>query len=87
MGTLREKIDIIEWIVRQDDPAVLKKIIDTIEAWEAEMFSNAKVIGQKPNGTRVSRTELVQSFDEAIAQFRKGMVISLEDFESASETW
>ncbi|MDZ4750139.1 MAG: hypothetical protein SGI87_00895 [Flavobacteriales bacterium] len=87
MATAKEKLDIIEWIVQQDDVAVLKKFQDLIQQLESEKFSNTKVIGQKPNGTRVSRTELVNTFDLALRQYREGQILTLEELDDLSETW
>jgi hypothetical protein len=87
MATAREKLDIIEWVLQQDDFESFKRIKSLIEQIESEKFSNAKVIGQKPNGTRVSRTELVNNFELAMRQFKEGQTLTLEELDELSENW
>lgn len=87
MATAREKLDIIEWVIQQDDLESFKRLKSLIQQIESEKFSNAKVIGQKPNGTRVSRTELVNNFELAMRQFKEGRTLTLEELDELSENW
>jgi hypothetical protein len=87
MATAREKLDIIEWVIQQEDLDSFKKIKALIQQLESEKFSNAKVIGQKPNGTRVSRTELVNNFELAMRQYKAGETLTLEELDELSENW
>jgi hypothetical protein len=87
MASAREKLDIIEWVVQQDDLEIFKRLKSLIQQIESEKFSNAKVIGQKPNGTRVSRTELVNTFELAMRQFKEGQTLTLEELDELSENW
>lgn len=87
MDLSSEKLHIIDWVIRQDKPGSLNKIVALIEQMENETIDGKRVVGYRKGGVVVTGKELAQSLAAGIADYRNGQFRALDEVETESEQW
>jgi len=83
----KEKLLLIEWIIRQDKLQALKSVIDHVQRMDKESSDSAKVAGYRARGLRVTASELVESIRHSLLEIEKGHTITLDQLEQESDQW
>ncbi len=83
----KEKLMLIEWIVRQDKIQNLKSVTTFIESMDKESSDSAKVAGYRHKGIKVTMAQLKESIAESVRQIESGEVIPFENLEQDSDRW
>jgi len=81
------KLELIEWIVRQEKVEHLQPLLDIIHNVDLKEQDKSKIVGYKVKGQRVTKEMLVLSIQQAMLQITDGDVIALSDIEKDSEQW
>ncbi len=64
---------------------LLKRMMEVIEQ-EGEVVSD-QIVGYRPDGSEITRSQLVDTVQESRTQFEKGEFLSIEDLEEESKSW
>jgi hypothetical protein len=83
----KEKLALIEWIVRQEKPAALKPLLDALAQVDKETEDINRIVGYRSRGVRVTRKQLVDSLIEGIRNLDSEKLISLDQIEQESDQW
>lgn len=83
----KEKLQLIEWILKQDQTASLKPLKEAITAMEQDVADTNRIVGQRSRGLRVTRKQLVERLIEAIRTLDEMPLVSLETLEQDSDKW
>ena len=83
----KEKLALIEWIVRQDKPAALKPLLDALAQVDKDTEDINRIVGYRSRGVRVTRKQLVDSLIEGIKALESEKLISLDQIEQESDQW
>lgn len=81
------KMRLIEFIVAENEPTALKQIEDLIHKISYDEASRSKVIGLRPNGVRVIKSEFVECIQRTLIDVSNGEFITLEELDKRSGTW
>ena len=81
------KLELIEWIVRQEKLEHLQPLLDVIRNVDLKEQDKSKIVGYKVKGQQVTKEMLVLSIQQALIQITDGEVIALSDIEKDSEQW
>ncbi|MFN8863401.1 MAG: hypothetical protein ACK5W1_03735 [Flavobacteriales bacterium] len=82
-----EKLQIIEWVTRQDKAGSLLKVLSLIGQLDNETVDGARIMGYRKGGAIVRGKELSDSLSEGLTDIQNGNLISLDQIESESEQW
>ncbi len=83
----KEKLQLIEWILKQEKLAALKPLSEIIAAMERDTADSNRVVGYRSRGVRVTHKELVQSLALASNNLEEKTLLSLENIEVQSDKW
>lgn len=83
----KEKLALIEWIIKQDKYASLKPVLDAIAQVDKETENINRIVGYRSRGVRVTRKQLIDSLMEGIKALDKEELISLDRLEQESDQW
>ncbi|MFN0031557.1 MAG: hypothetical protein ACKVOR_05305 [Flavobacteriales bacterium] len=83
----REKLQLIEWILKQEKMAMLKPLHDAIAAMDRDTDDAGRVVGYRARGLRVTRKQLVDSIRMALDELDEVPLITLESLEQDSDKW
>lgn len=81
MDIKAEKLYLIEQLARVEDIKIIQQIKDLLSSHKEP------IVGYKPDGGSITRSELVARARESNKAIKEGRVISLEDLEKESEKW
>ncbi|MFO0360997.1 MAG: hypothetical protein ACK500_04160 [Flavobacteriales bacterium] len=82
-----EKLQIIEWVTRQDKAGSLLKVLSLIGQLDNETVDGARIMGYRKGGAIVRGKELSDSLSEGLEDMKNGNLISMDQIESESEQW
>ena len=83
----KEKLQLIEWILKQEKMTALKPLTEIILALERDTADTNKIVGYRSRGVRVTYKELVQSLVVAINNLEDETLVGLEAIELQSDKW
>ena len=83
----REKLQLIEWIVKQEKMASLKLLSEIMAGMDRAAEDEGRVVGYRARGLRVTRSQLVDVLHKALADLDKSKLVSLETLEQESDKW
>lgn len=81
------KMRLIEFIVAENEPEAIKQLEDLVHKITYDEVSRSKVIGSRPNGVRVIKSEFVECIQRTLIDVNNGEFISLEELDKRSGTW
>lgn len=87
MDINNDKIELIEWIINQEDANQLKKLKTLITELDSDSQDINKVVGQTTKGVRVTKQMLVQKIMQSLKDIENNQLIDIEDLEQESEKW
>ncbi|MFN8698648.1 MAG: hypothetical protein ACK5XQ_04915 [Flavobacteriales bacterium] len=82
-----EKLQISEWVTRQDKAGNLLKVLSLIGQLDNETVDGARIMGYRKGGAIVRGKELSDSLSEGLEDMKNGNLISMDQIESESEQW
>lgn len=83
----REKIQIIDWIIRQENANNLKAVSEFIQRMEKESAESVRIVGYRAKGVAVTLNQLIVSIQSSLDEIARGEEISLENLEQDSDQW
>jgi hypothetical protein len=83
----REKIMIIDWILRQEKSQNIKLFADLIEKLDKESAQSVKVVGYRAKGISVTWSQLLERVKDSMEEIESGKSISLDALEQESDKW
>jgi hypothetical protein len=83
----REKIQIIDWIIRQENTSNLKAISELIQRIEKESAESVRIVGYKAKGVPVTMSQLILNVKDSLDEIARGESITLENLENDSDQW
>jgi hypothetical protein len=83
----KEKLQLIEWILKQEKASCLKSISDLIVRLENQSADSSKIVGYRSKGLRVTKAELIKSISESLAQIEENKLVDLDAVERDSDQW
>lgn len=81
MDLQAEKLFLIEQLLHTDDVKVLAEVRELL------IKRINPIVGYEPNGTPITRQELISKLEIAEQQFKRGEYQTIEDVEKESEDW
>ena len=87
MNLEHSKLQLIRWIVEEEDAVRLNRLTDLVDDLTFEKESAQQVIGLRANGNEVTKAELLRVVRLSEEQQGRGEVLSLEELEKQSEIW
>ena len=78
------KLKLIQWVVRQDQPTVLRELDKMISGMEKTSEGLATVVGYRSQGTSVTLASLIRQIK---SQEASDNTITLSELEQQSENW
>lgn len=82
-----DKIELIDWIIKQEDPLPIKKLKALIAELDSDSQDISKIVGQTTKGVRVTKQMLVQKIMQSLKDIENNLVVDIEDLEKESEKW
>jgi hypothetical protein len=83
----KEKLQIIDWILKQENSQNLKAVADIIQRLEKESAESIRIIGYRAKGIPVTLNQLLASAKDSLDEIARGEAISLEKLEHDSDQW
>jgi hypothetical protein len=83
----KEKLQLIEWILKQEKASCLKSISDLIVRLENQSADSSKIVGYRSKGLRVTKAELIKSISESLTQIEENKLVDLDTVERNSDQW
>jgi hypothetical protein len=83
----KEKLQLIEWILKQEKASCLKSISELIVKIENQSADSSKIVGYRSKGLRVTKAELIKSINESLGQIQENKLVDLEKVEHDSDQW
>jgi hypothetical protein len=83
----REKIQIIDWIIRQENAGNLKAISELIQRIEKDSAESVRIVGYKAKGGPVTMSQLILNVKDSLDEIARGESITLENLENDSDQW
>lgn len=83
----KEKLQIIDWVIRQEGSQNLKAVSDIIQRLEKESAESIRIIGYRAKGVPVTMNQLLASVKESLDEIARGEAITLEKLEHDSDQW
>lgn len=83
----QEKLDIISWVVKEDDESAIGRIKELIDDIEYERKSDAKVIGFGVNGAKLFKSQFILSIRQSERGIKSGEFLTVDELEKQSENW
>lgn len=87
MDINNDKIELIEWIINQEDANQLKRLKTLITELDSDSQDINKVVGQTTKGVRVTKQMLVQKIMQSLKDIENNQLMDIEDLEQESEKW
>jgi|GEM_PF-1266914 hypothetical protein len=87
LDNAKEKLSLIDWIVKQDKLQQLKAVATFIESLDKESTDSAKVVGYRHKGAKVTMAQLKERIAESVRLIEKNQVVSFESLEQDSDRW
>lgn len=81
------RLNIIQWVLQEDDEERLARLASLVEDLRFEHSSASEVLGVRPNGTEVTKAELLRCIRLAEEQAERGEVMSLDELIKTAENW
>jgi len=87
MDIQKEKLAIIEWVVKQEKSSALSPILALIQKNDNQIIDDNKLVGYRKPGRRITKKELIESIKSSLDDLAKGDVHSLDQVEAESDQW
>jgi type II secretory pathway component PulC len=81
------KLELIDWIVRQEKAEQLQPLLDVIRNADIKEQDKSKIVGYRVKGQRITKEMLVMSIQQSLDQIADGEVQALSEIEKDSEQW
>ncbi|MEN9640069.1 MAG: hypothetical protein RLZZ262_1938 [Bacteroidota bacterium] len=81
------KLELIEWIVRQDKSERLEPLLDAMNNVDRNEKDKSKLVGYRVKGQPVTKEMLIAAIQHSINQITDGDCVALNDLEKESEQW
>jgi type II secretory pathway component PulC len=81
------KLELIDWIVRQEKAEQLQPLLDVIRNADIKEQDKSKIVGYRVKGQRITKEMLVMSIQQSLDQIADGEVQALSEIEKESEQW
>jgi hypothetical protein len=83
----KEKLLIIDWVLRQDNSQNLKTLSDIINRLEKESAESVRIIGYRAKGIPITLNQLISAVKDSLDEIQRGEEISLDKLEHESDQW
>lgn len=87
MDIQKEKLAIIEWVVKQEKSSSLSPILALIQKNDNQILDDNKLVGYRKPGRRINKKELIESIKSSLDDLMKGDIESLDQVEAESDQW
>ena len=87
MNIPKEKLRLIEWIVKETNEENLAEVTAFVERLSQDSDLAAKIMGFRRRGVPVTWQQMKESLHDSIQVCLNGGAISLETLEKESDTW
>lgn len=87
MDIQKEKLAIIEWVVKQEKSSALSPILALIQKNDNQILDDNKLVGYRKPGRRINKKELIESIKASLDDLMKGNIESLDQVEAESDQW
>ena len=87
MDIQKEKLAIIEWVVKQEKSSSLSPILALIQKNDNQILDDNKLVGYRKPGRRINKKELIESIQASLEELMKGDIESLDQVEAESDQW
>lgn len=87
MDIQKEKLAIIEWVVKQEKSSSLSPILALIQKNDNQILDDNKLVGYRKPGRRINKKELIESIKASLDDLIKGNIESLDQVEAESDQW
>ncbi|MFM1932042.1 MAG: hypothetical protein RL226_1345 [Bacteroidota bacterium] len=81
------KLRLIEFIINEKSNEALMQVEDLVKRISYDEDSRQKVIGSRPNGVKVIKSEFEDCLLRTLIDVNNGEYISLEELDKRSQTW
>jgi hypothetical protein len=83
----KEKIQIIDWVIKQENLQNLKAVSELILRMDKESVESVRIVGYRSKGIAVTMSQLIVSVKDALDEMARGEEITLENLEQDSDQW
>jgi hypothetical protein len=83
----REKLLLIEWVVKQESAHPIKALSRMVHDIDKETSDSNRLAGYRSRGLRVSTGQLVESIRHSLEEIANGDSVSLDRLEQDSDQW
>lgn len=87
MSIEKKKLKIIDWVIDQKDSEYLQNVQNLIDGINYDEDSRTKVIGLRPNGSEVIKSQFVSCILMSENNIKNGEYMTFEELEKESENW
>jgi len=87
MNIPKEKLRLIEWIVKESNEENLAEVAAFVERLSQDSNLAAKVMGYRRRGVPVTWQQMKEGLQSAIDDCINGNCVSLDNLEKESDTW
>jgi hypothetical protein len=81
------KLGLIEKILQESKLARLQAVDELLTGFRKEQEDHSRIVGYHPNGSRVSKKDLIQRIASALEDLDNGHLITTDQLENESEKW
>lgn len=81
------KLRLIEFILQEHNEESIARLEETTVRIAYDEDSKTKVIGFRPNGVAVIKSDFLDAIAQSIREVESGEYITLEELEERSENW
>lgn len=87
MNIPKEKLRLIEWVIRETNEENLAEVTAFVERLSQDSNLAAKVMGYRRRGVPVTWLQMKEALSRAIDDCVAGNCVSLDTLEKESDTW
>jgi len=81
------QMQLIKWISAQEDTESLVRLKGVMDDIDYDRQSDMKVIGYRPNGVRIIKSDFIRCIKQAEDEISRGHFLSIEEVEKISSKW
>lgn len=81
------KLALIEKIIQENKLSRLQAIDELLAGFRKEQEDHSRIVGYHPNGTRITKKELILRISNALEDIDNGHLITTDQLETESEKW
>ncbi len=81
------KLELIKLLLETDEKSILEKVRKLLSTQKNGAKSVEDAVGYQPDGSPITKEQLLKRIEESEEAIRKGEVISMEDLMKESENW